>query len=88
MCVWNITEIFRNIDADRFNIPLDRHQTGRIPYQMMARWLTAFILLVILTGSVLAGASVFGGSQEGMSAMDCCKKKGMNVSSEGAARFC
>lgn len=54
----------------------------------MARWLTAFILLLILTGSVLAGASVFGGSQDGMSAMDCCKKKGMNVASQDAARFC
>ena len=55
----------------------------------MARWLTALILLLILTGSVLAGASVFaGGDQSGMSAMDCCKKKGMNVASQDAARFC
>ena len=55
----------------------------------MARWLTAFFLLLILTGSVLAGASVFsGGDQDGMSAMDCCKKKGMNVSSKDAAKFC
>ena len=42
----------------------------------MKKWLTSAFLLSALAFSVLAGTPVFsGGAENGMSAMECCKKK-------------
>lgn len=42
----------------------------------MKKWLTSLFLLLALASGVLAGTPAFSGSAEnGMSAMECCKKK-------------
>lgn len=42
----------------------------------MKRWLTSLFLLFALAAGALAGATPFAGNaQNGMSAMECCKKK-------------
>jgi hypothetical protein len=53
----------------------------------MARWFTALALLLILTGGVLAGASVFASDGQ-MSEMDCCRRMRMDAQSASAAQLC
>jgi len=54
----------------------------------MAQRLTSLVLLLILAGGVLAGTPVFSRGGDSMSAMDCCKRQRMDVSSAGAAQLC
>ncbi len=55
----------------------------------MKNWLTSLFLLFALASGVLAGTSVFSGNAEnGMSAMECCKKKKMDAKSVSAAQLC
>ena len=57
----------------------------------MKKWLTSLFLFFALANGVLAGTSVFSGSAEnGMSAMECCKKKtkDCDAKSVSAAQLC
>lgn len=55
----------------------------------MKKWLTSLFLLFALATGVLAGASAFSGNTEnGMSAMECCKKKKMGAKTVSAAQLC
>ncbi len=57
----------------------------------MKRWLTSLFLLFALAAGALAGASPFSGNaQNGMSAMECCKKKAKDcgAKSMSAAQLC
>jgi len=57
----------------------------------MKNWLTSLFLLFALASGVMAGTPVFSGAAEnGMSAMECCKKKGHEAiaKSVSAARLC
>lgn len=58
----------------------------------MKRWLTSVFLLFALAAGALAGATPFSGNaQNGMSAMECCKKKKMDCNgakSMSAAQLC
>jgi hypothetical protein len=55
----------------------------------MKKWLTSLFLLFALASGVLAGTPVFSGSAEnGMSAMECCKKKKMDAKTVSAAQLC
>lgn len=48
----------------------------------MKNWLTSMFLLITLTFGVLAGTPLFSAHAEnGMSAMECCKKKKMDCGS-------
>lgn len=58
---------------------------------IMKRWLTSLFLLLALAGGVLAGTPVFSGNSEnGMSAMECCKKKVKDCDAKtiSAAQLC
>ncbi len=57
----------------------------------MIKWLTSLFLLFALASGALAGTSVFSGNAEnGMSAMECCKKKTKDCDAEtvSAAQLC
>lgn len=57
----------------------------------MKKWLTSLFLLFALAAGVLAGTPVFSGNAEnGMSAMECCKKKAKDcdAKSVSAAQLC
>ena len=58
----------------------------------MKKWLTSLLLLFALASGVLAGTPVFSGSAEnGMSAMECCKKKAKDcdgAKTVSAAQLC
>ena len=57
----------------------------------MIKWLTSLILLLALASGALAGTPVFSGNAEnGMSAMECCKKKTKDCDAEtvSAAQLC
>jgi hypothetical protein len=58
----------------------------------MKRWLTSLFLLFALAVGALAGATPFSGNAEnGMSAMECCKKKTKDCNgsdSMSAAQLC
>ena len=57
----------------------------------MEKWLTSLLLLLALVGGVLAGTPVLlGNAENGMSAMDCCKKKtkDCDAKSVSAAQLC
>ena len=55
----------------------------------MKRWLTSLVLLFALAAGALAGATPFSGNAEnGMSAMECCKKKQMGAKTVSAAQLC
>lgn len=57
----------------------------------MKNWLTSLFLLFALASGVLAGTPVFSGSAEnGMSAMECCKKKAQDCDAKSvrAAQLC
>ena len=57
----------------------------------MKNWLTSLFLLFALASGVLAGTPVFSGNAEnGMSAMECCKKKvkDCDAKSVSAAKLC
>ncbi len=58
----------------------------------MKKWLTSLFLLFALAAGALAGATPFSGNaQNGMSAMECCKKKKMDcdgAKSMSAAKLC
>lgn len=57
----------------------------------MKKWLTSAFLLFALASGVLAGTPVFSGNAEnGMSAMECCKKKAKDCDAESvsAAQLC
>lgn len=55
----------------------------------MKRWLTSVFLLFALAAGALAGAAPFSGNAEnGMSAMECCKKKKMGANTVSAAQLC
>lgn len=60
----------------------------------MAKWLTAFVLLLIMTGSALAGIPMHSGEQgcamSDMAGMDCCAKAQAQSEAPAAsvARLC
>lgn len=55
----------------------------------MKRWLTSLVLLFALAAGALAGGAPFSGNaQNGMSAMECCKKKKMGAKTVSAAQLC
>ncbi len=55
----------------------------------MKNWLPSLFLLFALATGVLAGAAPFSGNAEnGMSAMECCKKKKMGAKTVSAAQLC
>lgn len=55
----------------------------------MKKWLTSLFLLFALAGGTLAGTPLFAGNAEGgMSAMECCKKKKMDMKTVSAAQLC
>ena len=57
----------------------------------MKRWLTSVVLLFALAAGALAGATPFAGNaQNGMSAMECCKKKAKDCGTKSisAAKLC
>ena len=57
----------------------------------MKNWLTSFFLLFALASGALAGTSVFSdNAKNGMSTMECCKKKTKDCSAKtvSAAQLC
>ncbi|MDQ2747186.1 MAG: hypothetical protein M3T96_08010 [Acidobacteriota bacterium] len=55
----------------------------------MKKWLTSFFLFFSLATGVLAGTPALTGSAKNdMSAMDCCRKKGMDAKTVSAAQIC
>ena len=55
----------------------------------MKKWLTSLFLFFALATGVVAGTPVFSGNAEnGMSAMECCKKKKMGAKTISAAQLC
>ncbi len=57
----------------------------------MKNWLTSLSLIFALTSGLLAGTPVFSGNAEnGMSAMECCKKKTKDCGAKtvSAAQLC
>ena len=56
---------------------------------MMARLLTSLFLFLGLASFAFAGTPVFSGDQNGMSAMECCKKHHAdNIKNVSAAQLC